>query len=109
MRHERRGTLGSDRLFDPLEPVADAFPARRDEVDEHGEVVDPCVPLGEQVSFEPLQPTNGLVEEAPDLGQVAGDGHHLGTKAVVHGRSDPLRERSLELGRRGRERLDLGA
>ena len=67
------------------------------------------MPLGEDVSLEPLEPANRLVEEAADLGEVARDRQHFGTEPVVHGGADLLRERSLELRRRLGERLDLRA
>ena len=74
-------------MLDALEPVADALPARRDEVDEKSEIVDAGVALGEDVAFEPLEPADHLVEQAADLGQAA-----------------PDRERPRRGGRRGRRR-----
>ena len=106
-----RGLLGCgvlvDGVLDPLEPVADALPAGRDEVDEQGEVVEARMPLGEDVPLEPLEPANRLVQQAADLGEVAGDRQHLGAQAVVHRGADLLRQRSLELRCRLGERLDL--
>ena len=93
--------------LDLLEPGVDALPAGRDEVDEQGEVVDPGVALGEQVPFESLEPADRLVQQAADLGEVARDREHLGAQPVLDGGADLLRQRSLELGRRLRERLDL--
>ena len=58
-----RSTFSSRRV--------DALPARRDEVDEQGEVVDARVPLGEHVALEPLEPADRLVQQAADLGEVA--------------------------------------
>ena len=103
--------LGDGRhgALDALEPVADAPPARRDEVDQQREVVDARVPLGEDVALEPLEPPDHLVEQAADLGQRAPDREHLGAKALVDGGADLLGQRPFEL-RRGRgERLDLDA
>ncbi len=97
-----------DGVLDALEPVADALPAGRDEVDEQGEVVDARMPLGEDVALEPLEPADRLVQQAADLGEVARDREHLGAQAVVDGGADLLRQRSLELRRRLGERLDLG-
>ena len=77
----RTGVLGGvldHRVLDALEPVADALPAGRDEVDEQAEVVDARMPLGEDVALEPLEPANRLVQQAADLGQIAGDREHLG-------------------------------
>ena len=65
-------------VLDTLEPVADALPAGRDEVDEQAEVVDARMPLGEDVALEPLEPANRLVQQAADLGQIAGDRKHFG-------------------------------
>ena len=96
-----------DGVLDPLEPVADALPAGRDEVDEQGEIVDARMPLGEDVPLEPLEPANRLVQQAADLGEVAGDRQHLGAQAVVNRCADLLRQRSLDLRCRLGERLDL--
>ena len=77
------------RLLEPLEPRVDAAPARADEVDEEREVVDACVPLGEEVALEALEPADRLVQEPADLGDVSRDGEHLGAKAVADGGSRP--------------------
>jgi len=95
--------------LDVGEPLVHALPAGRDEIHEQGEVVDPRVPLGEEVALDPLEPPDRLVEQAADLGDVARDGKHLGTETVVDGRADALRERGLELRGGGGERLDLVA
>ena len=65
------------------------------------------MPLGEDVPLEPLEPANRLVQEAADLGEIAGDRQHLGAQAVVNRCADLLRQRPLELRRRLGERLDL--
>ena len=96
-------------MLDALEPLADAPPARRDEVDEQCEIVDARVPLGEDVAFEPLEPADHLVEQPADLGQGAPDREHLGAQALVHGGADLLGQRALELRRGCGERLDLDA
>ena len=83
------------------------MPSGRYEVDQQREVVDARVPLGEHVAFEPLEPPDHLVEQPADLGEVPSDRQHLGAKAVVHRGGDPLRQRPLEVGGRGGERLDL--
>ena len=72
------GGVLEHRVLDTLEPVADALPAGRDEVDEQAEVVDARMPLGEDVALEPLEPANRLVQQAADLGQIAGDRKHFG-------------------------------
>ena len=100
-RLDRRAGLES------REPRVDATPAGADEVDEEREVVDARMPLGEQIALEPFEPPDRLVQEAADLCDVAGDGEDLGAKAVADGDADLRRDRSLELGRGGGERLDL--
>ena len=94
-------------MLNPLEPVADALPAGRDEIDEQAEVVNARVPLGEDVALEPFEPANRLVQQAPDLREVAADRQHFGAEAVVHCGADLLRQRSLELRRRFGKPLDL--
>ena len=89
------------------EPRVDAAPAGADEVDEEREVVDARMPLGEQIALEPLEPPDRLVQEAADLCDVARDGQDLGAEAVANGDADMRRDRGLELGRGGGERLDL--
>jgi hypothetical protein len=90
----RGGGLGTSELFDEsvgrlgharcafeslksLEPCVDAPPTGADEVDEKRKVVDAGVPLGEDVALEAFEPTNGLVEQSADLGDVARDRQHL--------------------------------
>ena len=98
---------GRDGVLDPLQPLADALPARGDELDEQGEVVDAGVPLGEDVAFEPLEPADHLVQQPTDLGEAASDREHLGAKSVVDRRADLLGQRPFELGGGRGERLDL--
>ena len=59
--------------LEPREPVVDTFPARRDQLDHEREIVDARVPLCEQVALEPLEPSDRLVQEASDLGQLTRD------------------------------------
>jgi S-adenosylmethionine:tRNA ribosyltransferase-isomerase len=93
--------------LEPCEPRIDAAPAGAHEVDEEREVVDACVPLGEQIALEPFEPSDRLIQEAADLRDVAGDREDLDAKAVADGDADMRRDRGLELGRGGGERLDL--
>ena len=99
------GRLGG--RFEPLEPRIDAAPAGAHEIDEQREVVHPCMPLGEELALEPLEPPDRLVEEAADLGDVPRDGKDLGAQAVADRLADVHRDRRLELGGRGGECLDL--
>ena len=103
--HALVGRLGG--CFEPLEPRIDAAPAGAHEVDEQREIVHPCMPLGEELALEPLEPSDRLVEEAADLGDVPRDGKDLGAQAVADRIADVHRDRGLELGGRGCERLDL--
>ena len=90
-----------------LEPCVDAPPAGAHEVDEEREIVDAGVTLGEELALEALEPPDRLVEQAADLGDVPGDRQDLGAEAVADGNADLSRDRGLELGGGGRERLDL--
>ena len=96
-----------EALLDAGEPLVDAAPAGRDEVDEEREVIDAGVPLGEQVALQPLEPADHLVHQAAYLGEVTGDGEHLLAQAVLHRVADADGEGGLELGGSGRECLDL--
>ena len=95
------------RLLEPRESLVDAGPAGRDELHEERQVVDASVALGEQVALETLQPADHLVQEAPDLRDVAADREHLGAHAVLYRVADASRQRCLELGRRLREAFEL--
>ena len=96
-------------LLDLREPRVDALPARGDEIDEQREVVDARVTLGEHVSLEALETSNGLVQEAPDLGDVPRDRKHFCSKAVLDGGADLLWQHAFELSSSTGERLDLNA
>lgn len=104
-RHE----VGGRRLtcLDPVQSLVDTAPAARDEIDEHGEIVDAGAPLGEQLLLHPFQPPVRLVDEPLDLGERACHGHHLAPQSFLHGRADAVREAGLEgVGCIG-QRLDL--
>jgi S-adenosylmethionine:tRNA ribosyltransferase-isomerase len=93
--------------LEPSEPRIHAAPAGAHEFDEEREVVDACMPLGEQIALEPFEPSDRLVQQAADLRDVASDREDLGAKAVADGDADMRGDRGLELGRGGGERLDL--
>jgi hypothetical protein len=94
-------------MLELREPLVDALPPGRDEVDQQPEVVDPRVPLREEVAFDPLQPPYELRGQAADLGEVARHRQHLLAQAVLQGVPDLDRQRRLELRCGRRERLDL--
>jgi S-adenosylmethionine:tRNA ribosyltransferase-isomerase len=89
------------------ESGVDAPPSRADEVDEKREVVDARVTLREEVSFDPLQAPNRLIEEATNLRDVSRDRQHLGAKPVADGLTDLNRDRRLEPGGNLCEGFDL--
>jgi S-adenosylmethionine:tRNA ribosyltransferase-isomerase len=95
--------------LDTGEPLVDAAPPGGDEVDEQGEVVDACMPLGEQVAFDALEPADQLVHQAAHLREVACDRKHLCAQTVLDGVADARGQRGLELCRRDGERFDLVA
>jgi S-adenosylmethionine:tRNA ribosyltransferase-isomerase len=61
------------------------------------------------LSFEPLEPPDRLVQEAADLGDMAGNGQDLGAKPVTYGGGDLRRNRRFEVGGGLGERLHLDA
>src|SRR5437868_12696833 len=75
-----------EALLDPAQAVVDPAPAGADQVDEEGEVVDPAVPLGEQVALEPLEPPDRLRHQAAHLGEVPSDREHLLAEALLDDR-----------------------
>src|SRR5439155_4344934 len=95
-----------EALLDAAESLVDPAPAGADQVDEEREVVDPAVPLGEQVALEPLEPPNRLRHQAANLGEVPADREDLLAEALLDGVFDPVRERGLDPRRRLGERLD---
>jgi S-adenosylmethionine:tRNA ribosyltransferase-isomerase len=94
-------------VLEPFEPRIDTAPTRAHEIDEQREVVDACVSLGEEVALDSLEPTDRLVQQAADLGDVACDGEDFSTNAVTDSRAHTLWDGGLELGCGGRKRLDL--
>ena len=105
MVHDR--AVRRQPLLDPGEALLDAPPARGDEIDEEGEVVDAGVALCKQVALDPLEPADQLIHEPANLCEVAAHREDLGAQPVLDGVADAARERRLDLGGRGRERLDL--
>jgi len=101
-----RGVLGLASL-EPLQAVVEATPARAHEVDEEGEIVDAGMPLGEELTLQPLEPADRLVHQATDLGDLSCDGEYLGAQSFANRRADLRWDRGLELGSRGGEGRDL--
>ena len=78
-------------MLDPIEPLADRLPLRRDQVDQEPEVVDAGVPFDQQVGLEPLEPADHLVREALDLGEPARDRRGFLAEAVAERAADRVR------------------
>jgi hypothetical protein len=95
-----RAFVGAERPLESGQPLVDPFPARGDQVDQKGEVVDPGVPLAEHVALEPLEPSDELAGEAANLGEVLRHGQHLLAQAFLDGVAHALWEGGFEL-RRG--------
>jgi S-adenosylmethionine:tRNA ribosyltransferase-isomerase len=84
-------------------------PTRAHEVDEEREIVHSRMAFCEEVSLEPLEAADCLIEQTADLGDVTRHGEDLGAQPVAHGDADVRGDRRFEL-RCGRgERLDLVA
>ena len=77
------GAVARQPLLELRQPLLDAPPARGDEVDEQGEVVDARVPLGEDVSLDPLEPADDLVRQAAYLGEMTGARPEVLAKPVL--------------------------
>ena len=102
-----RNGLPESSCLDTGQAGVDSPPARADEVDEQGEIVDARMALGEEVSLQALEPADGLVQETADLRHVPRDREDFRAQAVADGNADVCRNRRLELGCRRCERLDL--
>ncbi len=98
---------GSEALFDLREPLVDASPARRDELDEKPEIVDTCMPFRELVALEALEAAQHLVQEATHFRKVTSGWSEPASKTFVDGVAHGRRKARLELRRCFRERLDL--
>jgi hypothetical protein len=93
----------------PREALVDAVPARRDEVDEQGEIVHSRVAFGEEVVLQTLQAADRLSRETTHLCQLTADWSSLGTDTLADGILDPARQGRLKLGCELGEGLHLGA
>src|SRR4029078_13727865 len=78
-RHDRP----VDPILEPLEPPGDTGPARGDEVDEDREIVDPRVPLDEELLLEALQPPKRLIHTAADLGHAPADQNDIASECAA--------------------------
>jgi len=67
------------------------------------------VPLGEQVSFESLEASNGVCGQSAHLREMLRDRQNLLAEAGLHRLADAVRERRLELRGGLGEGLDLVA
>jgi hypothetical protein len=90
-----------DDALHPVEPSLDSVPARSDQVDQKGQIFDSGAALGVQVALKPLEAPDRLAREPAYLGDVAPDGEHLGTEALLDGFAHAGRHGRLELGRAG--------
>jgi hypothetical protein len=90
-----------DDALHPVEPSLDSVPARSDQVDQKGQIFDSGAPLGVQVALKSLEAPDRLAREPAYLGDVATDGEHLGTEALLNGFAHAVRYGRLELGRAG--------
>jgi hypothetical protein len=99
---------GGDALsLEPFESRVDPSPTCADQLDEECEIVHPGLALGRELALETLEAPDRLVEQAPHLGDVPRHGEHLDVETVAHSRGDLRRDRSFELGSRGRKIFDL--
>jgi hypothetical protein len=105
---ERRSRALVERAFQtiddalhPVEPSLDSMPARSDQVDQKGQILNSGAPLGVQVALKPLEAPDRLTREPAYLGDVTPDGEHLSTEALLDGFAHAVRHGRLELGRAG--------
>ena len=103
---ERSGRLFLGAL-EPLEVRIDTLPARAHKVDQQREIVDPSVPLGEQLALESLESADRLIEEPANLGDMSCHRQDLRAESVPHSAPDLGRDRRFELGCGDGEGLDL--
>ena len=85
------------------QPRVDSFPARCDEVDKQGKIVDARIALAEEVALDPFEAPDHLVHKPADLGKVASERLRLAADRLA----DPRRQRLFERRRRSCERVHL--
>jgi hypothetical protein len=95
-----------DDALHPVEPSFDSVPARCNQVDQKGQILDSGTPLGVQVALKPLEAPNRLAREPAYLRNMAADGQHLGPEALLDRFADAIRHCRLELGRPGCELVE---
>jgi hypothetical protein len=93
-------------FLDALEPPLDALPARRDQVDEHCEIVEAGVSLGLELTRETLEPPDRQARQPAHLRQLPPDGGGLRLNSFANRAPDLLRKRSLQLRREHRQLFD---
>jgi hypothetical protein len=97
---------GRETLLDAVEALIHALPSGGDQVDQHGQVIEPSVPLSLHLPGEPLEPPDREAGQSAHLGQLTYDRRGLVPDPVADGSADLLGQRRLELGGRRREPLD---
>ena len=103
------GHVDGARALDAGEPGVDTAPARAHEVDEQREIVDSRMAFREEVTLDPLETADRLIQQTANLGDVACHREDLGAQAVSHRRADVRGNGRFELCRGRGERLDLVA
>ena len=76
--------VAAEELLDARQPFVHGAPARGDEVDEDGEVVDACRALGADVRLDTLELPDRPDAEPAHLGEVPPDGRGLVPDAVAN-------------------------
>lgn len=104
-----RAFVRAENALDAGQALVDALPAGSDQVDQERQIVDACVPLGEQIAVEPLEPADEVRGQAAHLREVLRDRQHLLAQTVLERLADAFGQGCLE--RRGGlgQRLDLMA
>jgi hypothetical protein len=97
---------GRETLLDAVEALIHALPSGGDQVDQHGQIVEPGVPFRLHLPGEALEPPDREAGESTHLGQLTCDGRGLVPDPVADGSADLLRQRRFELARHRHEVLD---